>query len=178
MHLPTFLLLSATLTSAHYAAARDQGLDHPSSPTPSIHSTFLVRPSQTPSVQPYQVPARGYRYNYPENTPTQAREPAPQEYSQSQQPQMDDIPALLPSDDDVSPGASGGVAPIEPMSPDSQVVPPPLSDKPNFGKDEGNTFCIGQCFEDESDAKCAKPYALAVYKPAKGCYMCCFTSDF
>ncbi|CAG8876707.1 unnamed protein product [Penicillium nalgiovense] len=83
-----------------------------------------------------------------------------------------------PDDYDIPVGASGGVAPINPMRPGSQVAPPPLFPDQNHGKDEGNSFCMGKCFANESDAKCAKPYSMALYKPKKGCYMCCVTSDF
>lgn len=44
------------------------------------------------------------------------------------------------------------------MKPGSQVAPPPLFPDSKYGKDEGNTFCAGKCFEEESEAKCAKPY--------------------
>lgn len=161
-----------------------------SSPT-LIHSTFVVRPSQA-SVAPHQAPAPGYEYNYP--TPAvpkplatqpvqQAPAPAPQHPESAPQDKSQDSPRSYgppfgAGDEDVSAGASGGIAPINPLKPGSQVAPAPLFTNSKHGKDEGNTFCIGKCFEEESEAKCAKPYSLAVYKPAKGCYMCCFTSDF
>ncbi|KAJ5202551.1 hypothetical protein N7449_004630 [Penicillium cf. viridicatum] len=160
-----------------------------SSPT-LIHSTFVVRPSQA-FVAPYQAPAPGYEYNYP--TPAASKpfatqpvyqDPAPAPQApESNQVQSQNSPRFYEppfglEDEDVSAGASGGVAPINPLKPDSQVAPPPLFTNSKHGKDEGNTFCMGKCFKDESEAKCAKPYSLAVYKPAKGCYMCCFTSDF
>ncbi|CAI7591823.1 hypothetical protein PCG10_005786 [Penicillium crustosum] len=156
-----------------------------SSPTP-IHSTFVVRPSQA-FVAPYQAPAPGYEYNYP--APAVSKPPATQpvqqaparahipQHPESNQDQSRDsrrsygLPFNLEDEDeDASAGASGGAAP--------QVAPPALFTNSKFGKDEGNTFCTGSCFKEESQAKCAKPYSSAVYKPAKGCYMCCFTSDF
>ncbi|KAI2730860.1 hypothetical protein CBS147332_2712 [Penicillium roqueforti] len=137
------------------------------SPTPRIHSTFLVRPSQTPTVQ---APAHGYGHVY--NHPSQGPDAE----------SRDNAPSFRGADDNddynVSPGTSGGVAPIDPLAPGSQVAPAPLFVTASHGKDEGNAFCSGRCFEDEEDAQCAKPYALAIYKPAKGCYMCCITSDF
>ncbi|KAJ5230372.1 hypothetical protein N7489_011080 [Penicillium chrysogenum] len=132
-----------------------------SSATPTIHSTFIVRASQVPAAPSHaKAPAPGYAYNHPS--------PSPQGRSQGFGPDDHDIPA----------GASGGMAPIDPMRPGSQVAPPPLFPDQNHGKDEGNSFCMGKCFANESDAKCAKPYAMAIYKPKKGCYMCCITSDF
>ena len=115
------------------------------SPTPRIHSTFLVRPSQTPTVH---TPAHGYGYAYNHPSPdtdadTEAR------YN---------TPSFRDADYNVAPGASGDVAPIDPLAPGSQVAPPPLFVSANHGKDEGNAFCSGRCFEDEGDAQCAKPY--------------------
>ncbi|KAJ5847876.1 hypothetical protein N7455_011833 [Penicillium solitum] len=162
-----------------------------SSPTP-IHSTFVVRPSQA-FVAPYQAPEPSYEYNYPTpavskplaTQPVQqapARAPAPQHPESNQDQSRDSsrfqVPPFGSEDEDDSAGASGDVAPINSLKPGSQVAPPPLFTNSKFGKDEGNTFCVGRCFEEESQAKCAKPYSSAVYKPAKGCYMCCFTSDF
>ena len=172
------------------------------SPTPRIHSTFLVRPSQTPSVH---TPAHGYGYAY--------NNPGPDTDADTES--RYNAPSFRDADydDNVAPGASGDVAPIDPLAPGSQVAPPPLFVSENHGKDEGNAFCSGRCFEDEGDAQCAKPYvsflflffrgiyctmdiykyilvmwvynllmfllqSLAIYKPAKGCYMCCITSDF
>ncbi|KAJ5506116.1 hypothetical protein N7453_005073 [Penicillium expansum] len=158
-----------------------------SSPTPLTHSTFVVRPSQA-AVAPSQAqaPAPGYAYNYPSPAASKPfatpvhEAPAPQVPESAPQEQSWDSSRYHapPQGEDVSAGASGGIAPIDPLRPDSNVAPPPLFTSPKHGKDEGNTFCVGKCFADESDAKCAKPYSLAVYKPAKGCYMCCFTSDF
>lgn len=112
-----------------------------SSATPMIYSTFIVRPSQEPAAPSHaKAPAPGYAYNHPS--------PSPESRSQSFGPDDYDIPV----------GASGGVAPINPMRPGSQVAPPPLFPDQNHGKDEGNSFCMGKCFANESDAKCAKPY--------------------
>ncbi|KAJ5972520.1 uncharacterized protein N7479_002438 [Penicillium vulpinum] len=149
------------------------------------------KPASSPHT-PIHAPAPGYGYNYPgpavsrrlaarrnvpihqARTPDQAPGSASQHQSRDQYPRRHHTDSLLSPDvDDVS----GGIAPINPLSPGSQVAPPPLIGRPSFGKDEGNTFCVGQCFADESDANCGKPYAEAVYKPAKECYMCCFTSS-
>ncbi|KAJ5598116.1 hypothetical protein N7537_008200 [Penicillium hordei] len=145
----------------------------PSSPT-LIYSTFVARPSQA-FVAPYQASAPGYEYNYP--TPAasqpfatqsayQAPAPAPQApesnkdqsqyWPRSYEPLFDSED----EDEDVSAGASGGIAPTNPLKPDSQVAQPPLFTNSKHGKDEGNTFCMGRCFEDESEAQCAKPYSL------------------
>lgn len=50
----------------------------------------------------------------------------------------------------------GGIAPVEPMAPGSEVVPV-LFGKPH-GKDEGNAFCMGVCYPHKEQAKCGKPY--------------------
>mgnify|MGYP006876462553 FL=1 len=55
------------------------------------------------------------------------------------------------------------MAPIDPMRPGSQVAPPPLFPDQNHGKDEGNSFCMGKCFANESDARCAKPYVSFLF---------------
>ncbi|KAJ5415453.1 hypothetical protein N7465_004148 [Penicillium sp. CMV-2018d] len=141
-----------------------------SSPT-LIHSTFVVRPSQA-SVAPHQAPAPGYEYNYP--TPAASKPLATQPVQQapaaahqhprsapqgkSQDSPRSYGPPFGAEDEDVSAGASGGIAPINPLKPGSQVAPPPLFTNSKHGKDEGNTFCVGKCFEEESEAKCAKPY--------------------
>ncbi|KGO65684.1 hypothetical protein PITC_008000 [Penicillium italicum] len=136
----------------------------PPPPAPLVHSTFTVRPSQAPVAQA-QAPAPGYVYNHPSpaaSTPfaTPVHEaPAPQ-YPDSAP--LYHVPAFGPEDDDVAPGASGGIAPINLLGPDSQVAPPPLFTSSKHGEDEGNTFCVGKCFVDESDAKCAKPYGLGI----------------
>ncbi|CAG8901600.1 unnamed protein product [Penicillium egyptiacum] len=130
-----------------------------SSPAVLIHSTFVVRPSQAPFARSYpQAPAPGYAYNHPSpdisahqvhQTPApRHQESAPQGRSQNFGPGGHDVPV----------GASGGLAPIDPLRPDSQVAPPPLFPNQHHGKDEGNSFCMGKCFAHESDAKCAKPY--------------------
>jgi hypothetical protein len=50
----------------------------------------------------------------------------------------------------------GGLAPVDPLQPGSDVAPV-LIQKPS-GVDEGNSFCIGQCYANELDALCSKPY--------------------
>ena len=117
-----------------------------SSATPTIHSTFIVRASQAPAAPSHaKAPAPGYAYNHPS--------PSSQGRSQGFGPDDHDIPA----------GASGGMAPIDPMRPGSQVAPPPLFPDQNHGKDEGNSFCMGKCFANESDARCAKPYVSFLF---------------
>lgn len=50
----------------------------------------------------------------------------------------------------------GGLAPVDPLQPGSDVAPV-LIQKPS-GVDEGNSFCMGQCYTNERDAHCSKPY--------------------
>jgi len=50
----------------------------------------------------------------------------------------------------------GGLAPVDPLQPGSDVAPV-LIQKPS-GVDEGNSFCMGQCYAKEEEAHCAKPY--------------------
>lgn len=143
-------------------------------PSPTLtHSTFAVRPSQT-FVAPDQAPAPGYQYNYPtpavsKPLPTRpaqqapALAPAPRHQPQHPESNQDNspqfhVPPFGSEDENASDGASGGIAPINPMKPGSQIAPPPLFPDSKYGKDEGNTFCMGNCFEEESEAKCAKPY--------------------
>jgi hypothetical protein len=52
--------------------------------------------------------------------------------------------------------SDGGLAPVDPMQPGSDVAPV-LIQKPS-GVDEGNSFCMGQCYASEKEAHCAKPY--------------------
>lgn len=58
----------------------------------------------------------------------------------------------------------GGIAPVEPMAPGTEVVPV-LFGKPH-GKDEGNAFCMGVCYPNKEQAKCGKPYVS--YPVAEG----------
>ncbi|KAJ6149748.1 hypothetical protein N7471_000947 [Penicillium samsonianum] len=165
-----------------------------SSPSPLIHSTFVVRPSQAPVAQA-QAPAPGYAYNHPspdvsepsaahrdQQTPAPHREEAsrsaPKDQSKSHGSSRHYGPSFDTANHKPPGGTTGNVAPVDPLKPGSKVAPPPLFPNKNYGKDEGNAFCMGECFKHESDAKCGEPYAMAIYKPAKGCYTCCFTSDF
>ncbi|KAJ5745682.1 hypothetical protein N7520_010864 [Penicillium odoratum] len=78
------------------------------------------------------------------------------------------------------PGSEPGsnVAPIgNPMLPGSNVAP--VLPQKSHGADEGNGFCLGQCYASPDDAKCEKPYSSPIYNDQNGCYTCCITSpDF
>lgn len=50
----------------------------------------------------------------------------------------------------------GGLAPVDPLQPGSDVAPV-LIQKPS-GIDEGNSFCMGQCYASVKEAHCSKPY--------------------
>jgi hypothetical protein len=49
----------------------------------------------------------------------------------------------------------GKIAPINPMPLGSNVAPVELNH--HHGADEGNAFCMGQCYPSEEEAQCAKP---------------------
>jgi hypothetical protein len=49
----------------------------------------------------------------------------------------------------------GDIAPINPMPLGSNVAPVELNH--HHGADEGNAFCMGQCYPSEEEAQCAKP---------------------
>jgi hypothetical protein len=123
---------------------------HPHHEAPAHHAPAHPAPapaaapeSKGPSAAPVDQSNESAQAPAPHRKPA----PAPQEHPVA--------PALGP--DDVPVGASGGLAPIDPMKPGSNVAPV-LFDKPQYGKDEGNTFCTGFCFANESDAQCSKPY--------------------
>ncbi|KAJ5138979.1 uncharacterized protein N7515_003827 [Penicillium bovifimosum] len=141
---------------------------HPHQGAPAHHAPAQPAPAPAPETKGPAAPVDEH------NESVQAPAPHPKVAPAPQQHPVD--PGLVP--DDVPVGASGNLAPIDPLEPGSNVAPVLFSDKPKYGKDEGNTFCTGLCFANESDAHCEKPYAAPVYKSAKGCYMCCFTSDF
>ncbi|EKV04530.1 hypothetical protein PDIG_83210 [Penicillium digitatum PHI26] len=133
------------------------------------HSTFVVRPSQVPvAPSEAQIPAPEYGndpspaasmpFAMPVHDAPASHAPESASQDQSQNSPWQHAAPLGSEDEDDSAGTSGGIAPINLLGPDSQVAPPPLFTSPNHGKDEGNTFCAGKCFADESDTKCAKPY--------------------
>jgi hypothetical protein len=43
---------------------------------------------------------------------------------------------------------------VDPMQPGSNIAPVTLDDGPKHGKDIGNAFCSGMCYENEADAQC------------------------
>lgn len=53
-------------------------------------------------------------------------------------------------------GAQGDIAPVAPLPPGSNVAPVQPHDK--FGADEGNSFCLGQCYSSAEEAQCGPPY--------------------
>ncbi|KAF7714522.1 Uncharacterized protein PECH_008411 [Penicillium ucsense] len=71
----------------------------------------------------------------------------------------------------------GGLAPVDPLQPGSDVAPV-LIGKPQ-GHDEGNAFCLGQCFAERSQAMCEKAFAEPMFKASNNCWVCCITAgDF
>ncbi|KAJ6086090.1 hypothetical protein N7486_010371 [Penicillium sp. IBT 16267x] len=75
---------------------------------------------------------------------------------------------------DSAPGGKN-IAPIgNPVAPGSNVAP--VLPQKSHGIDEGNGFCLGQCYESPYQAKCEKPYSTPVYNAQAGCYTCCITA--
>ncbi|KAJ5195244.1 uncharacterized protein N7498_008682 [Penicillium cinerascens] len=71
----------------------------------------------------------------------------------------------------------GGIAPIEPLAPGSDVAPVHI--EKHHGADEGNAFCMGVCYPSEEEAQCPQPETSPVYRSSHGCWTCCFTAgDF
>ncbi|KAJ5929261.1 hypothetical protein N7454_007109 [Penicillium verhagenii] len=70
--------------------------------------------------------------------------------------------APTPVDQDVAPipdsqPGSGDIAPIgNPMAPGSNVAP--VLPQKSHGVDEGNGFCLGQCYQSPDQAQCVQPY--------------------
>lgn len=62
----------------------------------------------------------------------------------------------------------GGIAPVDPLQPGSDVAPV-LIQKPS-GVDEGNSFCMGQCYANERDAHCSKPYVSMIFEILLFCF--------
>ncbi|KAJ5545197.1 hypothetical protein N7461_007501 [Penicillium sp. DV-2018c] len=134
---------------------------------PTVHSAAVSQaaPTQAPAPpHPHQEapvhhsPAQPAPAPAPETRGSQAA-PVDQhnDLSQAQDPREHPAgPVLVPHD--VPVGASGDLAPVDSMAPGTNVAPVSFDDKIQYGKDEGNTFCTGLCFANESDAHCAKPY--------------------
>jgi hypothetical protein len=65
----------------------------------------------------------------------------------------------------------GNIAPINPMPLGSNVAPVELNH--HHGADEGNAFCLGQCYPSEEEAQCAKPmvsfFLFFSYPPSSSC---------
>ncbi|KAJ5779212.1 hypothetical protein N7457_006932 [Penicillium paradoxum] len=109
-------------------------------PAPMVHNTFVVRPSPAPIARPQaQLPAQA---QHPDQQ-------TPQKKNQARS--ADFIPRDMPA------GAVGKVAPVDPLKPGWHTAPGPF-DRPPQGRDEGNTFCFGQCYADESQLECSKSY--------------------
>ncbi|EPS31953.1 hypothetical protein PDE_06912 [Penicillium oxalicum 114-2] len=69
------------------------------------------------------------------------------------------------------------LAPVDPLQPGSEVAPV-LIGKPT-GVDAGNAFCLGQCYPEKSQARCADLYSELMFKAATNCWTCCITAgDF
>lgn len=84
--------------------------------------------------------------------PTPSASHALNQYAQQHfnQPQH---PAFHPAHGQAS--GDGGIAPIQPMAPGTDVAPVQLNK--HHGADEGNAFCMGVCYPSEEEAQCQKP---------------------
>lgn len=65
-------------------------------------------------------------------------------------------PAAQPVDSNAHAGEQSDIAPINPLAPGTNVAPVQVHDK--YGADEGNSFCLGQCFDTAEEAQCGPPY--------------------
>ncbi|KAJ6113824.1 hypothetical protein N7523_007141 [Penicillium sp. IBT 18751x] len=141
----------------------------------SAMSTPYAMPSQAPYSNMYNLPMSSMltkASSSPTSSMAMVFPTASQALSHFNQPQR---PAFHPAQAQ-APG-QGGIAPVAPLAPGSNVAPVQLNS--NYGSDEGNAFCLGQCFSSEEEAQCEKPATKPVYRSAMGCYTCCFTAgDF
>lgn len=146
---------------------------------------------QLPGPPPAQQPQEDQSPEHPtqEQQPSPAPQPQPQEEVETDQAPDQDKPAQAPrppandapastthgGKDASSEPPHGGLAPVSPMQPGSNVAPMGF-DHTTHGQDIGNAFCLGQCYPSEEAAKCGEPYSSAMWKKELGCYTCCFTA--
>lgn len=101
-------------------------------------SSMLTKASSTPlSSMALPTPSASHALN----------QYAQQHFNQPQHPAFHPAQAQAPG--------GGGIAPIQPMAPGSNVAPVQLNK--NHGADEGNAFCMGVCYPSEEEAQCEKP---------------------
>jgi hypothetical protein len=96
----------------------------------------VARPSSSQSIAPVATPSASSSFNT-FNQNQGLRQPAAQHQGQTY---------AIPH---------GGLAPVDPLEPGSNVAPV-LIQKPS-GIDEGNSFCMGQCYASENEAQCDGP---------------------
>ncbi|KAJ5370065.1 uncharacterized protein N7496_006157 [Penicillium cataractarum] len=168
MQLTSLLVVSTTLLASQVPAQFIRSMI-PNVPTwsasmashsfqPMVHVHPPMHIAAQPSMRPVARPSSSSSFNTL-NLNQGLRQPAAQHQDQTY---------AIPD---------GGLAPVDPLQPGSDVAPV-LIQKPT-GVDEGNSFCIGQCYASKKEAHCAKPYASPLYKSAHNCWMCCFTAgDF
>ncbi|KAF3387515.1 hypothetical protein F1880_001470 [Penicillium rolfsii] len=132
MATPSSSSVAAASQPSHYMASHSfQPMVHqPMRPVAKSSSSHSMVPAATPSSSSnfFNTPEQyqGYRQPYIQN--------ADQVYS---------VP-------------DGGLAPVDPLQPGSDVAPV-LIQKPS-GIDEGNSFCIGQCYAKKEETHCSKSY--------------------
>ncbi|KAJ5670120.1 uncharacterized protein N7477_005483 [Penicillium maclennaniae] len=194
MHKPSSTQVQASMSHAPVAWSNAPLAPHPNLPiysdvpmysqgsmyaslsmSASAMSTPYAMPSQAPYSDMYNLPMSSMvtmASSTPISSMAKASPAASQALSHFNQPQR---PAFHPAQAQ-APGL-GGIAPIAPLAPGSNIAPVQLNS--NYGSDEGNAFCLGQCYSSEEEAQCEMPTTKPVYRSGLGCYICCFTAgDF
>lgn len=179
-HKPTSSPVHASMSHGPVAWSNDLVAAHPNLPTypdvpmysqGSMYSSLAMSSSamSTPYATPSQAPSSNI-YNSPmssmssmlkkaSSTPLSSMAMATPSASNvlyrhaQQHPNQPQRPASHPAPAQV-PG-KGGIAPIAPLTPGSNVAPVQLNS--HYGSDEGNAFCLGQCYPSEEAAQCERP---------------------
>lgn len=113
---------------------------------------------QQPSPQPQESETAPPDTNQAQNQDQPAQ--APQPPANDAPPSTDqgsNSPGPQGNTDDTPSPPHGGLAPVSPMQPGSNVAPMGFDHK-THGQDIGNAFCLGQCYPSEEEAKCGEPY--------------------
>ena len=114
----------------------EENQPEPEHPTPTAGQNKPNQAAPSPQAPPTAHPTQGAtpNANQSPNTPNQ-------DSSEQSSP----------------PPPHGGLAPVNPMQPGTDVAPMGFDHK-KHGQDNGNAFCLGQCFPSKEAAKCGEPY--------------------
>jgi hypothetical protein len=188
MHKPSSTSLHASMSHAPVAWSNAPLAPHPNLPTypdvpmysqGSMYSSLAMSTSaavSTPYAKPLHAPMSSNMYNLPMSsmssmltmasstpfssmamaTPSASHglnQHAQQKFNQPQHPAFRPAQAKAPG--------AGGIAPIQPLAPGSNVAPVQLNH--HHGADEGNAFCMGQCYASEEEAQCQPPMVSLVF---------------